>query len=148
MTKEDCMKKKLIIATALTILSISSASAESYYVFGLAEDDCILKSAPTSNRKQILGEACACIHKSDESEEQQWRIDWSKPACISSSLKEGFHSKSNHSQKEQRYTQIGCLRVLFDTQWTNPVPLVSKHTCLVNNTVILPDTGFEKPPLS
>ena len=137
------MQKTLVLAAISLLLGTGAVEASSYFVFGRAEDDCVVTQSKNRQEPLIQGEACACVLKSFESEQERWIIDWSKPACTLESMASHDTSKPN-SEIKLKYTQEKCLQVLFDTQWNKPVPVVSEHTCLLNKTTILPSGGFDR----
>lgn len=98
-----------------------------YYVFGAAEDDCVI------NKTKVEGEACLCIQVNMLAQDRVWAIDWNVPDC-KQQKKNSFNSSIDC--EGGGCTQHECLEEVYDTQHGDN-ETVSEHTCVENHLPML-----------
>ena len=115
------MRKKIFCL--LLFLSASAQAASQYYVFGSAEDDCVI------DKMKVEGEACLCIQVNAWADKRAWAIDWSGPDC------KLLKTESPHTSIDCQgggCTQHECLEVVYDTQHGDS-QAVSEEVCAKNH---------------
>jgi hypothetical protein len=103
---------RTIIFLLLLLTSVAQASPR-YYVFGAAEDDCVIHHAADGKVTSIEGEACFCIQVSPASKKRLWAIDWKGPSCLRQPVEK---NKTSDDCSGGGCTQHECLEVVYDTQ--------------------------------
>lgn len=104
-----------------------------YYVFGAAEDDCVIKHEK-NGRIVIEGEACLCIQVDPRKDRPIWKLNWKNLSCSFSADKP---SGGPNNCEQGGCTEHQCLEELYDTQHGGN-EVVGESTCLANRLPLLP----------
>ena len=103
-----------------------------YYIFGAAEDDCVV--TVKSNHTKVEGEACLCIEINAQANKPVWKLDWEAPSCELQQTNQSALASINCDNGN--CTQRACLIELYDTQH-NDNYTVSQQTCIENELPML-----------
>lgn len=110
------------------LLSGTVQALPRYYIFGAAEDDCVITGS------KVEGEACLCIKVNAWAQKPLWKLEWETPSCElqkTSQLVAAFVDCDNGN-----CTQHECLVELYDTQHGDNYT-VSQQTCIENELPML-----------
>ena len=99
-----------------------------YYIFGAAEDDCVIK------KTKVEGEACLCIEVHAQAQEPLWKLDWKAPRCDLEHANQTVLQSMDCANGG--CTQRECLVELYDTQHDDNFT-VSQKTCIENQLPML-----------